>query len=146
MLKQHIFVHVFLHVFVAWLSVSADVSLNYSWISKQWHHCTSYRVPWSSDVCLRGVFCLSMCVCACSLFNKKQSHCVTTARLVPSCFRGEGKTGRSRGGMSIGRGRASLKLHTSIKGNGSKSSACCCHCHMLMKSRNQHVAENCLQQ
>lgn len=38
--------------------------------------------------------------------KKKKSHCVTTARLVLSCFRGEGKTGRIRGDMSIGSGSA----------------------------------------
>ncbi len=67
----------------------------------------------SVSVC---VFLFAYVLVHCSI---KKSHCVTAARLVPSCFRGEGKTGRIRGGMSIGRGRASLKLHTSIKGNGS---------------------------
>lgn len=62
-------------------------------------------------------FCLCMFECCCSI---KKSHCVTTARLVPSCFRGEGKIGRIRGGMFIGRGRASLELHTSIEGIVSK--------------------------
>lgn len=66
-----------------------------SWISRQWHHCMSYRVPWSSDVCLRVFVFLRMCECVCSIIKK--SHCVTTARLVPSCFRGERQDGANQG-------------------------------------------------
>lgn len=56
-------------------------------------------------LCVIGSVCL--CECVCSWFNKKKkSHCVTTARLVLSCFGGEGKTGRIRGDMSIGSGSA----------------------------------------
>lgn len=50
-------------------------------------------------------FCLCKRKCVCSLFNNKKkkeekknktkrAHCVTTACLAPSCFRGEGKMGR----------------------------------------------------
>lgn len=125
-LKSHARLHIVGHaivwthpcVFFARASVSTDVSLNHSWMFKQWHHCMCYQVPWSSDACLCVFF---VCACAnvfvrCSI---KKSHCVTAAHLLPSCFRGEGKTGRIRGGMSISRGRAPLKLHTSMKRNGS---------------------------
>lgn len=69
--------------------------------------------------CAKIIRCLSLCVFVCArakVFVRCVPHCVTTARLVPSCFRGEGKTGRIKGGMSIGGGGgAPPKLHTSIK-------------------------------
>lgn len=90
----------FLCLLIAWVSVSTDNSSTHSWILKQWHHCASYHTPWSSDACL----CVFLfCVCADVFVRRsiKKYHCVTRARLVPSCFRGEGKTGRIRGGMSM---------------------------------------------
>lgn len=95
--------------FFVWLSVSADISLNYSWILQQWHHCVSFHALWSLDVC-HCAFCLCTCGCVvnCSI---KTSHCVPTARLFLSCFREEGKTGRIWGDKSIGSGRTSPIIH-----------------------------------
>lgn len=72
-------------VFLVW-SVSTNISLNHSWILQQWHHCISPHAFRSLHVCL-CVSCLCMLV-RCSI---KTSHCVPTARLLLSCFRGDGK-------------------------------------------------------
>lgn len=55
-------------------------------------------------VCV-GVF-VRLCLFGLSI---KNSHCVTAVCLLPSCFRGESKTGRIRGGMSKSR-EGTLKL------------------------------------
>lgn len=86
------------------------------------------------------VFVCVMCECACSLFNKekKKSHCVTTACLVPSCFRGEGKTGRIRGGMSMAGGGLRWNYIRQWKETAANS-VCFCDCHLLMRGWNQQM-------
>lgn len=88
--------------------------------------------------CAKIIRCLSLCVFVCArakVFVRCVPHCVTTARLVPSCFRGEGKTGRIKGGMSIGGGGEGGSTETTYvnKKETAAHGARCHDYHMLMK-------------
>lgn len=112
------------HFFCTWLCVNASLCALCVVVCQHCHFPKSLLdIPTMASLyvlsCAMITRCLSLCVCVCVRVNVfvhssiKKSHCATTARLVLSCFREEGKTGRIRGDMSIGRGRTSFRIHTS---------------------------------